>query len=66
MTKPLRVIKTVEQIERRYKRVYKKMRLLNDPKRYEGRELTVKETIDLERAVIEWQTFAWLTGKYSI
>ena len=64
--KPLKIIKTTEQIERKYKKVYKKLRLLNDPKRHEGRELTAEEWVELEKVVAEWQTLSWLTGKYSI
>lgn len=66
MTKPLQIIKTNEQIERKYRKVYKKMNELNDPKRYEGRDLTQEERIALEKAFAEWQMMAWLTGKYSI
>lgn len=64
--KPLRIIKTIEQIERKYKRVQKKLRILNDPAYYGDRKLTLDESLALERAVAEWQMLAWLTGRYGI
>lgn len=62
----MNIVKTSEQLERKFRKVYKRMKLLNDPKRYEGRELTQKETIDLYEAIGEWKTLCWITGKYTI
>lgn len=65
MKDQMTIIKTPEQIARKYKRVYKTMQALNNPKNFGGRELTSQEWIALERAHAEWQMLAWLTGRFT-
>jgi len=64
--KQLQVIKTPDQIERYYRKIQKKMRMLNNPEFYRGRKLTEKEIADLYEITGQWRALSWITGKYSV
>ena len=56
-------MKTQKQIEKKFKKVIKKMDELNNPDLYNDRKPTRSEMLDLGEAIGEWKAIRWIRGK---